>query len=658
MDRLLNLFRGNETENKEAETIVGNLADASTAQKFSMLTIISERKNKTEFFSKADEGKVNEFRARLQKSMNDEKLDKSAVCNIAFNKIRASLPAYLAKEIPENILSRPKDECDEKLDKLQQKIKFARKDGAEAAGEFSGLSLSVKLPLLGFALCGQYSKKIRDAAREFEKKKSEFAQTHGSHNMYAKGSMLGIEYKEGFISKILEKFPPDCKERFDVALADPDYESRKKKTLDLIEVLSRDSRFIADQDNAAKETDDGAHDSSLTSTTATITTTTTTNTTATTTTTASLPTITAAATTVAEENDDVDFHALIVAAQAYLDGGKEQNSYLFTLDPGIMSNETIADKMALYTKIFNRNRGQVQKKLYEEFKDDKDRFVSDVQIFCTAPLDTSQKVAFNRELSTVNGRNEHSENANYSVLGNDRAEMRTSVDARKPGNQLAFLMRVPMWNGTGNPETLTREQTASPLVLSVCAPALDFKSQPEWKEYVDHNGNLRDEDYGDGLSTISKQIIESVKANPDHEVVLSAFGMNNFISGLKIGDSHARATAIGVANMRKLITDLQAINIEVKYTDREKGSAFWQMVNGGISREIEYFGALPGKGLSSKVIIVNAWDPCSVIGNGCIFDTSIDGIIGRFSLVHESHVLLIQAFREGLLKAQALAPRV
>jgi len=51
-------------------------------------------------------------------------------------------------------------------------------------------------------------------------------------------------------------------------------------------------------------------------------------------------------------------------------------------------------------------------------------------------------------------------------------------------------------------------------------------------------------------------VIASAKANPEHKVVLSAFGMNNFIKGLN-DNSHDRALAIGVANMQQLIMELR-----------------------------------------------------------------------------------------------------
>lgn len=60
-----------------------------------------------------------------------------------------------------------------------------------------------------------------------------------------------------------------------------------------------------------------------------------------------------------------------------------------------------------------------------------------------------------------------------------------------PGTQLALLMRVPMWTDQGQPRNIDREVTASPLILSVCAPALDESDEPEWNEYVDSHGALR-----------------------------------------------------------------------------------------------------------------------------------------------------------------------
>jgi hypothetical protein len=80
---------------------------------------------------------------------------------------------------------------------------------------------------------------------------------------------------------------------------------------------------------------------------------------------------------------------------------------------------------------------------------------------------------------------------------------------------------------------------------------------------------------------------------PDHKVVLSAFGMDNYISKLE-GDAKANAFDIGVANMRALIARLQELKKPLSYTDRAQDLPFWQQVNQRLTTAIGYEGKLSG----------------------------------------------------------------
>ena len=60
---------------------------------------------------------------------------------------------------------------------------------------------------------------------------------------------------------------------------------------------------------------------------------------------------------------------------------------------------------------------------------------------------------------------------------------------------------------------------------------------------------------------------------PDHKVVLSTFGMDNYISKLE-GEAKANAFDIGVANMRALIARLQALKKPLGYTDKAQDLPF------------------------------------------------------------------------------------
>ena len=335
---------------------------------------------------------------------------------------------------------------------------------------------------------------------------------------------------------------------------------------------------------------------------------------------------------------------------AHLPGAIRQNHYTLTVRRENMPPFTVAEGMDRYRRSFC-HRSDAQIRLYSLFCYDEQHFASDLQAFCAMPAAHTQKMVFDRELETHYGRAHFPSNVNETVLGNARAAMRDLPQARMPGNQLALLMQIPIWTVQGIPRDLGKEATARPLILSVCAPALDDSDEPEWDEYVDRQGALKADAYTLAMATISDQIVEAALRYPDHKVVLSAFGMDNYITRLG-DDAKANAFDIGVANMRALIARLRELKKPLGYTDRAQDLPFWQQVNQGLTTAIGYEGKVPGTWINDKTLIVNAWDPCSLVGNGCKVDDSMDGFVGRNSLVHEAHAHAILSWRNNLLDWQ------
>lgn len=338
------------------------------------------------------------------------------------------------------------------------------------------------------------------------------------------------------------------------------------------------------------------------------------------------------------------------AAGAHFSAAARQNHYVLTVRQENALPYAVNEGMHRYRQRF-LDRSEAQSRLYALFGNEEAHFASDIQAFCAMPAACTQTVVFERELETRDGRAHFSSGVNEAVLGNARAAMRDLPQARMAGNQLALLMRVPMWTGQGQPRDIHRAVTASPLILSVCAPALDESDEPEWNEYVDSNGALRTKAYVLAMATIAEQIVDAASCYPDHKVVLCAFGMNNYLSGLT-DDARAEAFATGVANMRALIEKLQELDKPLGYTDGAQDSPFWNEVNRGLMTKIGYEGRVPGVWVTGKTMIVNAWDPCSLVGNGCKADDSMDGYVGRSSLVHEAHAHAILSWRNKLLNWQ------
>lgn len=99
---------------------------------------------------------------------------------------------------------------------------------------------------------------------------------------------------------------------------------------------------------------------------------------------------------------------------------------------------------------------------------------------------------------------------------------------------------------------------------------------------------LKEAGYALAMATLSEQIAKAVSRYPDHKVILSAFGTNNYLWGLR--DDARRALRIGVANMRALNIRLWELNKPSGYTDRAPASPFWQEVNQGLATAIGYEG--------------------------------------------------------------------
>lgn len=343
-------------------------------------------------------------------------------------------------------------------------------------------------------------------------------------------------------------------------------------------------------------------------------------------------------------------YAPMAEADIGLSSAVRQNRYRMTVRKESEETCTISDGMRRYRGTFT-DRSAVQNELYRLFHADEAHFASDMEAFCAMPAEESRQMVFVRELETRYGRAHFSAQANETALGNARAAMRDLPQARLPGNQLALLMRVPMWTGEGSPSQIRKDLVPRPLILSVCAPALDECDEPEWDQYVDSQGALKESAYKLAMETLSRQIVQAASACPGHEVVLSAFGMNNYISKLQT-EARAKAYDIGVANMRSLIEMLRAQRVAISYTDKDSDTDFWKRVNQGLAAPIGYAGKLPGAWVKDSVMIVNAWDPCSLVGNGCAKDFSMDGFVGRNSLVHEAHAHAILAWRNSLLDWQ------
>jgi hypothetical protein len=300
-----------------------------------------------------------------------------------------------------------------------------------------------------------------------------------------------------------------------------------------------------------------------------------------------------------------------------------------------------------YNKYFQA-RGPVQRQLLARSPRDVVDSIESMLIYSNMPPHKARRMAFTRCLTTMDW-NRYTPAVNLAVLGNAHSLARTNAECILPGNQVSLEMRSPFKRNDG--------RIVRPVILSLPAPDLSTLDQPEWPHYVDSRNRLREEPYRHALETLWGHIRSSSKRHPDHRVVLSAFGMVNFIKGLPPGEQE-RAKAHAAEIFARSIAELQGRGVEVAFTDVEEDAPFWTEVNRLLPERaaVPWVGTLPGRWLRNKDILVNAWDPESTVGNGCEIDNSIDGHIGRRSLTHEASSTACILYQNGVLDKVANIP--
>jgi hypothetical protein len=309
--------------------------------------------------------------------------------------------------------------------------------------------------------------------------------------------------------------------------------------------------------------------------------------------------------------------------------------------------ERVVQKLKNYEKYFKAG-GPVQRHLVTRYPGDVVRAIESMRIYSNMPAHKARRMAFTRRLTTMDD-DTYTPEVNQAVLGNAQCLARTNAECVLPGNQVSLEMRSPFMRDDG--------KVVRPVILSVSAPDLGSPDQPEWPHYVNSDNRLREAPYRYSLETLWGHIFRSSAQHPDHRVVLSAFGMENFIKGLPPKEK-GRARAIGADVFARSIKELQHRGIDVAFSDIEENGPFWTDVNRLLPEgsAIRWVGALPGRWMRNKDITVNSWDPIALVGNGCRIDNSFDGWLGRSSATSESHVLVCILYYEGVLGEVANIP--
>ncbi len=231
---------------------------------------------------------------------------------------------------------------------------------------------------------------------------------------------------------------------------------------------------------------------------------------------------------------------------------------------------------------------------------------------------------------------------NADVLGNDKSYLSShpDSDAAKPGNQLSLAMDTVLRRADGALKHVT--------VLSSPAPALDSPKQPEWRQYVGADGRLDTAMYRVAMEAIKDHNLSCASSHAGPRVVLTGIGTSSFLSGLCEEDKTAARAIVAevLADVSKALKDMGK---QVAFYD--KSDTFCNRLN-EINKgdpTIAYLGKLEANWEDDGDLILNAWDPNSLIGNGLALDQSGDGILCRHTLLHLQHALASAMHAEGMI---------
>ncbi len=265
-----------------------------------------------------------------------------------------------------------------------------------------------------------------------------------------------------------------------------------------------------------------------------------------------------------------------------------------------------------------------------------DQLVESFTMYTALSEDTAKRMATERELVNIEMKGK-SASQNEKVLGNKKSLAQRDPNVVQPGNQLSLATKTKIRCDNGELREI--------ILLSESGPALDVASQPEVDVYTYKSlfggRKLHRREFAIALETLKSHTLACARSNTNcKRVVLAAIGAANFLKILD--EKHRQYAQDMIARMlAEVVVELRKQGKEVGFTDID--DVFCKNINAKIDEEelhIEVLGRIPGDWIKNGDLMLNAWDPSSLLGNGLARDNSLDGFYGRNSLIHFQHALL------------------
>lgn len=294
---------------------------------------------------------------------------------------------------------------------------------------------------------------------------------------------------------------------------------------------------------------------------------------------------------------------------------------------------------AAYNKEYEQYRIEdVHNKLMDSAKGDLAPYVKSFE-FITAEgsklsPETARQMVLQRSLVDfvgLGGRRKTLEETNMAIMGCKKSYF--DENPTQSAQEVAFIMKTPIFLSNSTIKTVT--------VLTVAAPALDSKNNPVWGDFVGDDGQLDKDVYRQHYHSLCTLIKQASGQNQDKRVVISAVGMGAFIEALS-KDQQDAAKVIAADELAQLAKELVADGRAVAYTDvkidTENAQIIQKSVVGKGMNELPYAGKLTDDWMNENDLYINAGDPHSCAGNGGNRDASLEGRLGRYSLMSDIHV--------------------
>lgn len=200
--------------------------------------------------------------------------------------------------------------------------------------------------------------------------------------------------------------------------------------------------------------------------------------------------------------------------------------------------------------------------------------------------------------------------------------------------------------------------------LHVPGLAFDGAEQIHYLKYVGLNGNLKpgaDEQIREEYQVIAKMVVEGVIFHThlgefSGRMLVGAYGANNFVKKLKVGDRLVVRKIIAETLVDEIVNNAKRLK-EVDVDDVRLGIllkdsfGFEPQYRKQLQKRLDDV-SLHAKGQWIRLATdskagdynVNAWDPNSNVGNGNALDNSLDGYHGRYTTaafdIHTSNNLI------------------